>query len=383
MFAMAYDMSNVSAMDITKLTQEPSPKVRGLLATKIAMDYRAGNFSGVSEDIAADIFRLLLKDIEVQIRKSLAEQLAYCPKVPRDIILKLAADKTEVASSVLEHSAVLTDDDLIEIVRSTAEVIKLCAIARRENLSEPVTGSLMETQQADVMKALFENKSAGLSERHISAAWQMISSSPGLLERLVTRGGLPLTIAEKLFFAVSTELREHLARQYKLNTPFFHKAINDVREWELLGLTPPQTGSVPDDDEKVEDLIDDLFLKHRLTHSLIIRALCLGNLNVFEAGIAKLSQVPRVNARILLLDRGGMGMQAIYKAAGMPEGFFGAVNVLLRLSLEETECGRVRSNDFRKRIIERIHIEKYHQTVDNMGYLLSIIGGKIVTPSDA
>lgn len=376
-------MSNLTAMDVKKLTQEPSVKVRGLLASKIAMDYRAGNFSVVEENIAADIFRLLLKDVEVQIRQSLAEQLAHCSNVPRDIVLKLANDKAEVAMEVLEHSMVLTDADLISIVESTAEVIKLCAVARRGHLSAELSGSLIEKQQVPVMGTLFQNPGATLTERHIAAAWETISTSNDLMEKLVKRGGLPLTVAEKIFYAVSDELKQHMARQYKINAPFFHKALNDVREWEMLGLTPSQHGVSLRDDEQVDDLIEDLHTRGRLTHSLLIRALCVGNLNVFEAGIAKLSNVPRVNARILLLDRGGLGMQAIYRAAGMPEGFFEAVNVLLRLSLEETEFGRTHNSEFRKRVIDRIFIEKYNLTVENMGYLLSIIGGKIVTPADA
>lgn len=367
---------NLSAMDFKKLTQEPSAKVRGMLASKIAMDYRAGNFSDREAAIADDIFRILLKDTEVKVRKAIAEQLSHCPHAPRDIIMKLAQDDVEVAMSVLEYSYVLTEDDLIEIVKSTKEVLKLTAIARRDNISENLSNQLLSTHNELVLASLFKNRGAALSETSLNHSWEIIVASGSLLETLVHRGGLPLTIAEKLFFAVSDELKRKLSKEYKLSTPMIHKASNDAREWEMLGIIPTHATDA-NDDEQVEDLVDQLHMSGRLTHSLLIRALCMGNLNVFEAGIARLAEVPRVNARILLMDSGAMGFGAIYKTSSMPEGFAEAIRVLLKISLEESDYGVNKRQDFRKRVIDRIYVEGHHRSVENMEYLLSIIGGKL------
>src|SRR5581483_10948882 len=116
---MGMSMKYLTPMDVRTLTEEPSAKVRGQLAGKIAMDYRSGNFTEAEAGIANDIFRILIKDIEKNVRQALAEQLAYCANTPRDIILKLANDEAEVAAPVLEYSSVLTEDDLIAIVQSS------------------------------------------------------------------------------------------------------------------------------------------------------------------------------------------------------------------------------------------------------------------------
>jgi uncharacterized protein (DUF2336 family) len=374
-------MMNITHMDVKKLTQEPSANVRGMLAAKIAMDYRSGNFSDTEAEIADDIFRILLKDTEKKVRKTLSEQLCHCPHVPRDIVLRLAKDEADIAAPVLEYSYVLTEDDLVAIVASTKEAGKLCAVARRDNISERLSDQLVETRIERVMSDLFRNKGANFSERSLSKAWDYVSSSPSLLETLVHRGGLPLTVAEKLFTAVTDEMKEELSRSYKLSTPLIHKAVGDTREWEVLGIIPTGKSGDPNNDEQVEDLIDQLHMSGRLTHSLIIRALCTGNLNVFETGMARLANVPRVNARILLMDNGALGFYAIYKEAGMPEGFTQAVNTLLRISLEETDFGLHKRNDFRKRVIDRIYSEGAHKSVENMEYLLSIIGGRIAPTS--
>lgn len=369
-------MMNLTHMDVRKLTQEPSAKVRGMLAAKLAMDYRSGNFTETEAEIADDIFRILLKDVERKVRQTLSEQLCHCPHVPHDIVMKLANDEGEIAVPVLRHSHVLTDDDLLAIIQSTHEVAKLCAVARRDSVSEKVSASLLVTRSERVLNELFHNQGAALPETGLAEAWESIAASPSLLETLVHRGGLPITVAEKLFFSVSEDLKRKLAQTYKLSTPLIHKAAGDSREWEMLGIIPEGMSGDPNSDEQVEDLIDQLYLGGRLTHSLLIRALCTGNLNVFEAGMARLAGVPRVNARLLLMDNGGLGFRAIYQTAAMPEGFADAVWALLKISLEETDYGLHKRTDFRKRIIDRIYMEGLHRKVDNMEYLLSIIGGK-------
>ncbi len=370
-------MTNTTLMDVKRLTQEPSAQMRGLLASKVAADFRSRNFNSKESAIAEEIFRLLARDAEIKIRQSLSAELSHCPTAPRDVMMRLATDDTIVALPVLEHSQVLTEDDLIQIVRSTREAVKLCAVARRQTLSQNLSQALLETSDTLVLHTLFNNTGAVLNEDNMLPFWADIPFTPPLLEALVKRGALPISIVEKLFHAVSNELKQQLTRLYPNHSPAITKAAQDAREWELLGLTPMENATGYDE-EMVEDFIDDLYLRGRLTHSLLMRSLCVGNLAVFEMGIARLAEVPRINARILLLESSGKGLAAIYRASGMPDGFFEAIRALLKISLEETECGRVQRSDFRKRVIDRIYLARYNRTIENMEYLLSIIGGRMV-----
>ena len=375
-------MARLTPMDLKQLLSEPSPQARGVLASKIAQDFRDSQFNESESAIAVDIFRMLMKESEIKIRQALAEQLAHCANAPHDIIWRLANDEESVSLPILEHSLVLTEDDLVSIIQSTHEVLKLCAIASREEIPEDVSGSLLKTSNTAVMHKLLNNKGAILNERQLMKSWEKIMSSASLLETLVHRGSLPVIIAEKLFLAVSDDLKQHLSKQYNLDKTQLNKAVDDVREWTLLGITPQNELADPSDDDMVEDLVNDLHSKGRLTHSLVLRSLCVGNLKIFETGLARMARIPRVNARILLMESSGMGLRAIYAAARMPEGFYDAVRILLRICLEETEFGKTRRTDFRKRVIDRIYIEKYNSTVENMEYILSIIGGKTVAAAN-
>lgn len=365
-------------MDVRSLTQEPSAQIRGVLAGKIAADYRTHQFSTKESQIAEDIFRILLRDADSQIRVAMSQELAHSEHTPHDVILALANDVDDsVSIPILQFSQVLSEDELIQLVRATRSIERQHAVASRESVSQDLCAALMEGGHSVVLHQLFMNQGALLNEANMLPAWKSIAFTPSLLEALVERGSLPLTVVEKLYHACSEQLRQRLSHQYRLHAPALAKAAHDAREWQLLGVAPQMEGSSADDYELAQDLIDDLAMSGRLTHSLIMRALCVGNIGVFECGMARLAEVPRVNARILMLEASGKGLKALYEAASMPEGFYEAVRLLLTLSLEETEFGRKKPLDFRQRIIERITRGHYHRSVENMGYLLSIIGGKI------
>ena len=80
--------------------------------------------------MAEDIFRIMGKDTEVRVREALSQNLKEKPNVPHDIAVSLAKDVDSVSLPVLQFSEVLSDADLIEIVRSQ-DPAKPVAIAQR------------------------------------------------------------------------------------------------------------------------------------------------------------------------------------------------------------------------------------------------------------
>ena len=149
--------SQVSAMsinrdDIDLLVREPSAAVRTRITSKIATGYNSGTYSSAEIKLANEIFRLLLKDTESKVRLAMAEQLKANPEVPHDVIWALANDHHEVASPVLEASPVLTEEDLVTIVKVAREHPKLKAVAKRSSISKEVTHALVEKHDPEVTK---------------------------------------------------------------------------------------------------------------------------------------------------------------------------------------------------------------------------------------
>ncbi|MEZ5690150.1 MAG: DUF2336 domain-containing protein [Rickettsiales bacterium] len=363
-------------MDVHKLIQDPSGVELGVLAEKVVVAFAAGSFNSRESEIASDIFRLLLKDAGRSVRLTLAEHLYDNDQAPHDVIFSLACDDVDISGRVLQHSPVLTDKDLLAIVESSKDVLKLCAIARRNSISNTVSGALLNSRQETVLKELFNNENALFDDATLMKVWDNIAASHTLLEALVQRGGLSLVVAEKVLSVASDELKKHLTQEYDFSSADAGSSLADAREWGLLGILPVSNIPTPDDSDRVEELVEHLYVNNRLTYSLIVRALCMGFLNLFETSLARMAGVPRVNARILLMG-GDSGFRAIYKAAKMPECFVEAVEVLLSISHELTKYGHEKPKDFRKHLVEKIYVNGYNKSIDGMGYLLSIIDGKI------
>ena len=88
--------------------------------------------------LMTDILHQLVHDVEMTVRRALAERLAMLPSAPRELIVELANDQIEVAHPILMGSNVLHDTDLVEIIHGALRRHQL-AIAMRKNINESVT----------------------------------------------------------------------------------------------------------------------------------------------------------------------------------------------------------------------------------------------------
>ncbi len=103
--------------DVERLLTDPSPRTRARTTAKIAAQFDARMLSPAERRVAEDIFRTLVKDAGILVREALAAHLKSTPDLPHDVALALAKDVDSVALPMLKFSEVLTEEDLIEIVR--------------------------------------------------------------------------------------------------------------------------------------------------------------------------------------------------------------------------------------------------------------------------
>jgi uncharacterized protein (DUF2336 family) len=366
---MISESMNITREDIELLVREPSPAMRYRIGEKIAGGYNTGHYSESEMKLANEIFRLLLKDTEMKVRVLMAETLKSNMQVPHDIIWALANDRNEVAVPILEFSYVLSEEDLVAIVQATREHPKLKAIARRETISKPLAHALIEKQDREVTRTLLANKGAAIAETSMDIVLEEFAEENSVLEELVLRGGLPYEFAERLFATVSDALKKQLTRRYRLNQDIMSEAVHGARETAVLQFISPWMSQ-----HEIDKLVDEMQRNKRLTDSVIIRSLCIGDLRFFETAIAKRVGIPVSNARILLIDPGPLGFKALYESSNLPPSFYEAIRVMLRLALEETQYGNYRANDFGARMVTKIRAAGYDRTIDNMETLLQLVG---------
>lgn len=356
----------LSQADVTRLLADPSADSRAGTASKLAQQLDQPGLTEAERKLAIDIIRLMAKDAAVRVREALSHNLKHSKELPNDVANALARDVESVAMPILEFSEILTDLDLISIVKS-AGGNKQTAVARRATVSGSVADALIETKNADAVATLVGNEGAKLSEKHFERVIDGYGAIDAVQDSLVRRTKLPATIAEQLVTKVSENLRQYLVSHHELPANLAADLVLESRERATVGLLGPGAETVD-----VMQLVRQLKDGGRLTPTIILRSLCMGDMAFFEAAMAVMSRTPIVNARLLVHDNGALGLKSLYVRTGMPDRLYPAFRVAVDV-VRETESD-ARDEDRRRyvsRMIERILTQFEDIGQDNIDYLLS------------
>ncbi len=361
----------LSAQDVERLLSDDSPESRTGLLTKIADSYNTELFKGRERDIAEQIFRLLMKDSVVRVRELLAHRLEQNPTAPRDIILHLAHDVESVATPVLTHSKVLSDADLVSIVEQSQgqDIGKLLAITKREQVSERVSEALVETKYAPVMTSLLSNQGAMISERALGRIADDFASDEDVIAALVHKPELPITLVERLISQVGAAVAKELRDTYNLSESQVAQGSTLAREDFMVRLLTHELSR-----EEVEALVKQMANEDRLTPSIVMTALCRGQLMFFTVALAHFSGIPVVNATKLITDRGEHGFNGLYRKSGLPESMMDAVRLLLRSVQDMEEDSSIPGSMlYANRLAEMVIRHAGQKQVDYLPYFIALI----------
>jgi uncharacterized protein (DUF2336 family) len=369
--------SSLSQSDVARLLAEPSVAVRGELAAKVALEIDSAQLTPDELAIAQDIARIMAQDLAQTVRQSLAESLRHAVHLPRDVALRLANDVEGVALPILSASPALTDDDLIAILR-VATVPQQQAIASRPDVSEPVSDAVIATAEEGAVAALMCNKGARIAEPSLHRAVDRFPTSVAVTTGMVRRPSLPIAVAERLVMVVSEDLRHYLLSHHALSASVAADLVLQSRERAVIGLS--QRASRDD----LTALIRQMHRHQRLTPSLILRALCMGDLAFFEIALAVQARVPLENAQILVHDAGGNGLASLYRKAGLPENLL----PIFRVAVEAANSTDLDGGDYdferyRSRVITRVLSQCDDFGPDDLDYLVGKLGDLLSLPSAA
>lgn len=362
-------MFTLSHEDVTRLLTEETPDIRIDVLKKVAHAHSQRQYSLHELAIAEQLLRVLMRDTEVSVREALATALRSNPHVPRDIIMGLSKDVDSVAVTVLEHSNVLTDADLIALVASTKHPTKPSAVARRDNVSEELSTALVSTRNPQIVAQLMKNPKASIPEQALQAILQDHGKNQELTTMLAQRPNLPATVVEKIISLVSETLAESLRVQYNISPSTIAAETEKTREIATLKLVDGHVNT-----RDVEKLVDQLQVFGRLTPSMILTSLCRGNLYFFETSLARLSNIPVRNAQLLIHDKGGLGFKALYAKAGLPDKFLAPCKLLLEVVADLQRMGHVGSGGaYANMLAQKLLARAAGKDIENLSYIIALI----------
>ena len=363
--------NNLSANDVARLMSDPSAENRAATAEKLASQFQTGDLSASERTLAEEIFKLMVKDAEERVRVALSDNLKHAPDLSNDVAAALAKDVSDVvAFPILQFSEALTEDDLIEIIR-TQPIDRQIVVAERPDVTENVADAIVVEGGQKAVAALVNNEKASLSEKTLGKVVDKYGDDVDIQTPLVHRAKLPVAIAERLVAKVSAKLQQYLVKYHELPEETASDLILQTREKATLSIVGADA-----EDEDVEALVSQLMANGRLTPSIILRALCVGDLSFFETALSVLSKIPLANARMLIYDEGDLGLKSLYAKAGLPQSVYAAFRSAFDLVMDTASEKSDDDPEVRmRRILERV-LTVHHDIADeygaeNVDYLLA------------
>jgi uncharacterized protein (DUF2336 family) len=366
--------STLSPADVARLLAEPSVEMRTELAVKMAQEIDSTHLTPDELAIAQDIARIMAHDVAETVRRALAENLRRTVNLPRDVALRLAHDVESVALPILTDSPALAEADLLAILHH-ADPARQQAIASRNDVSEPVADALIAQAGETAVTVLLRNKAARIGESSLHRAVDRFAGSEAVKTGIVHRGSIPVTVAERLVVLVSEELRNYLLSHHALPPAVAADLVLQSRERAIIGL------SMRASRHELETLIRQMQQHQRLTPSLILRALCMGDLAFFETALAVCAHVPAENAQILVRDPGGNGLASLYRKAGLPDSLLPVFRVAVEaVNSTGLDGGERDFERYRARVIARVLSQCEDFSSDDLDYLVGKLGD-VLTPA--
>lgn len=355
----------LTEQDIERLMRGETPEQRASVAHRVCRRIALDVLSDREKAFADEIMGILAEDSADLVRRTLSVTLRNSPVLPRAIALKLAQDIEAVAIPVLQDSPVFTDEDLIELVLAVTAA-KQAAIANRETLSITLTEVISEHGAVEAVRAVSRNEGAEFSDKAFDDTLRRFGQDEIVQTGLIKREFIPTHIAEKMVSLVSGQLFDLLVNRHELPAQMAIDLAGSARERATIDLVE-QAGRTHD----LPRFVSQLNLNGRLSHSLIMRALCCGQMPFVEHSLAELSGVGHQRVWLMIHDAGPLGLQAVFDRAGLPRKMLPAFRAAVNVFHETTHDGG--PNDrarFRARMIERVLTQFQAIPKDDLEYLL-------------
>ena len=251
-----------------------------------------------AKSIIDELFMTLVLDAERAVRRRLAERIAEATWAPKALVHVLALDDIEIARPIIARSPLLEDDDLVRLlVEATLE--HQIEVARRPNIGEKVSETILDLGDPAVLAALAANYTARLPENGMVLLVEGARTLPALRAPLARHPALTAALGTALYVWVGDILREALIGRFDLDPAALNAAMGDAvqaAKAEPFGRAA-SLERVEEREAMEQRLIEKLDGAGQLKPGYLMRALREHKLSLFEAGLSRLAGLPLADLR--------------------------------------------------------------------------------------
>ncbi len=304
------------------LAKDKKPLARAELTTAVSQLLEM-QLSPRETELVADVLIALMRQAETDLRQALAERLSIMDNVPLRVILQIANDTIDIASPVLRNSPVLSDMDLIYIIKSKSAQYWQ-AIAARRSLSEHLVNLLADTRDFDTAMVLAENMNIKLNERAMTVLSDLAQGKDQLASPLLRRDEITNDIAASMYKLAGQGIRQYILDNFDVGTDALIDTVDEVilefmEVTEATNFVP--TSSMVKNAERFKE-------KGLLTVNAMLQTLKRGQVQSFTAQFAEFTGMSISTVSDILNQPSGQGLAVACKAFNIAKTDFISIFLL-------------------------------------------------------
>ena len=234
-------------------------------------------------------------DEVLKIRIALSSTLKDHAHAPPKVVGQLAHDiEREVAEPVLKFCAALSDEDLLDILKTHPAPWAVQAVAGRASVSEEVSQGVIEREDIPAGLILMENKGAQISVQTMSNIVEKSKSHPQWQKPIAIRKNLPGDLAKELAQFVDETVKAILLERTDYDKMTMEEITKVVRR-RLDFMDQADTVKV-----SAEDRVKQMIKDKKLNEEAISDALAVKDKDLVIVALAALAKTNKATVEKIM-----------------------------------------------------------------------------------
>jgi len=196
---------------------------------KIGRDVRFVEMNEAEREFAAKLMTRICQDVSELVRRALSVTLQNSHNLPRHIALVLIKDIDSIAVPILSSSPVLTEQDLVTVLKSKA-ANKIRAIAQRKTISLHVASAIVSYGDSAATAKLAANDGALISPETAEMIVELHADDDLIRDAALSRHDMPPSVITKLIDHSADKIEVNLKTYPGISDHRAAQVSRDTRE---------------------------------------------------------------------------------------------------------------------------------------------------------
>lgn len=288
----------------------------------------------------------LSTDPVVEVREALSRGLVGHATLNADVLFSIVSDDDEIALPFLSLTPALTHWHMLAVLRVGDEA-RQAAVAMRPDVSREAVDYIVQSLPLAINVLLFDNEAIAFTPEQFRLLYDRFGEAQEMLDCLLARDDLPLDLRITHARRAAARMQQLIIERGWVPANDAVELVADAEETAILNIL---TGAGADRLSRVVAFLVD---GEMLTPSIIVRAACLGAMDVVAQALANLAGVSVKRATDMMQGKSKSAFRSLHAKSGLPQACYWTLQAACDVAREETEDGiRLTPDDFGRRMIE-------------------------------